>query len=507
MTFVWAESGPPVLDARARAGRGARPPRRARARPRAAVRARARDRGDAAARAAARHAAGRCPATSSSSATSRATRATTPAATGTTRSELPDGRFGIVIGDVGGRGMDGRGDDGPDPQRAARLRAQGRRPARGDRRPARARRGLARARSRSSPSSTSCSTRRPARASWRSAGHLPPLLIAGRRALRRRPALPAARLQRRRPVHARALHARAAARRCGCSPTGSSSRAGARSTSAWPRSPRPPAQRDGRRSTTIADRLLVDAARARATTTSRCSGYAASASCASAVAQDPRHVHLAESPTRSAISRCDEVLDEAQAAAPRAGAGGERRRASCSIQSASSTRVQARRPRGRARSASPPSSSRGIGASRLASREAPAASRASVTSSTRHLRDAPATSVTLGKRPRSWRSVLADLLDARDRLLHAARDVDRPRAVAEVALELAEDGRHGVGGERDPAVGVVAVDGLHEAEVGDLAEVIERLARVAVLNGEGARERHVLLDQALARGTVPGPRS
>ena len=86
--------GPPVLDARARAGRGARPPRRARARPRAAVRARARDRGDAPARAAARRRCRSCRATSSSSATSRATRATTPAATGTTRSSSPTGASG-----------------------------------------------------------------------------------------------------------------------------------------------------------------------------------------------------------------------------------------------------------------------------------------------------------------------------------------------------------------------------------------------------------------------------
>ena len=50
---------PPVLDARAGAGRGARPPRRAGARPRAAVRPRAPRGGDAAARAAARRAAGR----------------------------------------------------------------------------------------------------------------------------------------------------------------------------------------------------------------------------------------------------------------------------------------------------------------------------------------------------------------------------------------------------------------------------------------------------------------
>ena len=84
----------PVLDARARAGRGGRPPRRDRARPRAPVRPRARrPRRPSSARCSRR----RCrssPASSSSSATSPATRATTPAATGTTRSSCATGGSG-----------------------------------------------------------------------------------------------------------------------------------------------------------------------------------------------------------------------------------------------------------------------------------------------------------------------------------------------------------------------------------------------------------------------------
>ena len=120
------------------------------------------------ARAAARPRCPSCPATSSSSATCPATRATTPAATGTTRSALPDGRVGIVIGDVGGRGMEAAATMGQirNALRAYALKGAG--PGRGDRRPARARRRRRAARSRSSPSSTSCSTRPPARASSRS---------------------------------------------------------------------------------------------------------------------------------------------------------------------------------------------------------------------------------------------------------------------------------------------------------------------------------------------------
>src|SRR5687768_11306214 len=80
--------------------------------------------------------------------------------------------------------------------------------------------------------------------------------------------------------------------------------------------------------------------------------------------------------------------------------------------------------------------------------------------------------------------------------------MDRPRAVAEVAFELAEDGRDGERRERDAAVRVVAVDRLDEAEVRDLAQVIQWLTRVAVLDRERTREWHVLLDQAGSRLAV-----
>ena len=51
--------------------------------------------------------------------------------------------------------------------------------------------------------------------------------------------------------------------------------------------------------------------------------------------------------------------------------------------------------------------------------------------------------------------------------------------------------RHGVGGERRAAVGVVAVDGLHQREGGDLLEVLERLAAAGEAAGQAAREREV----------------
>ena len=83
---------------------------------------------------------------------------------------LPDGRFGIVIGDVGGRGMDAAATMGQirNSLRAYALKGGGPGEVIDDLHVAR--RGLRRARSRSSRSSTSCSTRRPARASWPAPG-------------------------------------------------------------------------------------------------------------------------------------------------------------------------------------------------------------------------------------------------------------------------------------------------------------------------------------------------
>ena len=50
------------------------------------------------------------------------------------------------------------------------------------------------------------------------------------------------------------------------------------------------------------------------------------------------------------------------------------------------------------------------------------------------------------------------LLDLQDPLLDSARDPDRPAAIAEMALQLAEDGRYGEGRERGSPAGVEAVD-------------------------------------------------
>jgi hypothetical protein len=80
--------------------------------------------------------------------------------------------------------------------------------------------------------------------------------------------------------------------------------------------------------------------------------------------------------------------------------------------------------------------------------------------------------------------------------------VHGPPGVAEVPLELAEDGRHGVGRERDAAVGLVAVDRLDEPEAGNLQEVVERLAAALVAPRQPAGQGQEALDENLARRRV-----
>ena len=111
-------------------------------------------------------------------------------------------------------------------------------------------------------------------------------------------------------------------------------------------------------------------------------------------------------------------------------------------------------------------------------------------------------SATDGERPEPAREVLDGVVDLHHALLHPARDVDGPAVVAEVALELAEHGRHRVGGERGLARGVEAVDRLDQPERRDLHEVVERLVGAPVAARHPARERQQPLDELLAGGLV-----
>ena len=80
-------------------------------------------------------------------------------------------------------------------------------------------------------------------------------------------------------------------------------------------------------------------------------------------------------------------------------------------------------------------------------------------------------------------------VDLKPQLLQAARDLDAPALVAEVAADLAHDGRRGVAGELAAARRVVAVDGVDQADHGDLGQVVDRLAAVAEAPGQPLGER------------------
>src|SRR5215217_1811193 len=95
--------------------------------------------------------------------------------------------------------------------------------------------------------------------------------------------------------------------------------------------------------------------------------------------------------------------------------------------------------------------------------------------------------------------LLDELRELHVQLLQPARYAHRPAAVAEVALDLADDVRRRVCRQLDAAVEVEAVDRLDEADRADLHQIVELLAAVAVAPRERADERHVLLDELLAR--------
>ena len=83
-------------------------------------------------------------------------------------------------------------------------------------------------------------------------------------------------------------------------------------------------------------------------------------------------------------------------------------------------------------------------------------------------------------------------------LLQPAWDPDRPALVAEVPLDLADDGRCRVRRELDAAVEVEPVDRLDQSDRCDLDQVVKRLAAVAKPPCEVLDERQVHLDQRVA---------
>ena len=83
--------------------------------------------------------------------------------------------------------------------------------------------------------------------------------------------------------------------------------------------------------------------------------------------------------------------------------------------------------------------------------------------------------------------------------------MERPRAVAEVPLDLAHDRRDRVGRELHRAAGVKALDREQKADRPDLDEVFLRLTASRVAPGKAANEGHVALDEPVAGAFVPLP--
>ena len=71
-----------------------------------------------------------------------------------------------------------------------------------------------------------------------------------------------------------------------------------------------------------------------------------------------------------------------------------------------------------------------------------------------------------------------------------------------MALDLTQHGRGRVGGEAHLTGDIESVDGLHDAHTGNLHEVVEWLAAVGVLGGEGAGERERVLSELGARPQI-----
>jgi hypothetical protein len=88
-------------------------------------------------------------------------------------------------------------------------------------------------------------------------------------------------------------------------------------------------------------------------------------------------------------------------------------------------------------------------------------------------------------------------------LAFSAGNAQKLGAVAQVAPELAENRRNRVGAQRRASRGVVAVDGLDQADRADLGQILELLAAVGESSREHPDEGEVHLDQPPARLTVP----
>ena len=109
-----------------------------------------------------------------------------------------------------------------------------------------------------------------------------------------------------------------------------------------------------------------------------------------------------------------------------------------------------------------------------------------------------------GERPSSWPRVSTTWLRRQVQLLHAPWGPDRPAPVAEVTLQLADDGGGGVGRELDAEARVEAVDRFQQTERRHLDQVVEGLTPVGEAAGQVGGQAHVGRDQLVAQHDVAG---
>src|ERR687896_1726857 len=82
-------------------------------------------------------------------------------------------------------------------------------------------------------------------------------------------------------------------------------------------------------------------------------------------------------------------------------------------------------------------------------------------------------------------------------LLKSPRHPNGPPLVAEVALELSDDGRCCVGRELDLPLEIEPLDRLQQTDGADLDEVLKQLAAVAKAPREELHQPYVLIDKHL----------
>ena len=93
-------------------------------------------------------------------------------------------------------------------------------------------------------------------------------------------------------------------------------------------------------------------------------------------------------------------------------------------------------------------------------------------------------------------------VDPQEVLLQPSWHPHRPGAVAEVAADLAHDGRRRERAELVPQRGIEALDGVDQAQEADLFDVLERLAAVGEPARDEVDEVGVQLDELVANVRV-----